>query len=713
MISTGSIIRKRLLTCMALFLAIFLMLVGQLINLQVIRSDELQRRAQSQWTSESVIAPTRGSIVDRNGTTLAMSATAYIASVSPRQVTDAKKFAQVLAPILDMEEDVIEKRASDASKGGVILKRQLTRDVAQQLRAVYAEHKATRSNVLNGLYLEEDSKRFYPMGAFATQLLGLTTVDGVGQSGLEASLDRYLSGKSGVLLDEIDGKGREIAYGDQEYIAAVDGGTVYLTIDYVIQSFAEQAAREAVEVNAAQGIRIIVMQPKTGKILAMCIKPDYDPNDPPRNDVSALTDLMRNRLITDAYEPGSTFKILTTAVALDVGVTSVGEGFYCSGATSVDGSRIRCWGNPHGAETMAQALCNSCNPVFVELGLRIGTERFYEYLTAFGLGSKTGIDIPGEAEGIMISKNNVKRVDLARIGFGQSIAVTPIQLITACCAVVNGGQLMKPYVIEKITSESGEIIEQTEPSVIGQPITAKTSAAMRELLEKVVSEGGGRNAYIEGYRIGGKTGTAQVYKDGVVSSETHIGSFIGFAPIDDPEIAVLVIVDEADKASDYGSVTAAPFARDVMEKTLNYLGFSKETEMAKALEQVVVPDVIGLSVREAQKQLKEAGLQCILNSSGATIEEQIPSAGASVSENSIVMLYADGEIEYSTNAFVEVPDVTGLSISAANRLIGACGLNMRISGSGVAVSQTPEAGEMAPPTATVMVNFRAPSESNE
>lgn len=693
---------------MLLFLGLFLLLVGQLFNLQILRADELQTRAQGQWTSESVIAPIRGSILDRNGTVLAMSATAYIASVSPRQVSDAAAFAQTLAPVLDMDAQVIYKRASDRSKGGATLKRQLSRDIAQQLRAMYAEHKQAGSDVLNGLYLEEDSKRYYPMGAFASQLLGLTTIDGVGQSGLEASLNKYLSGKSGVVLDEIDGKGREIAYGQQEYAAAVNGGTVYLTIDYVIQSFVEQAAREAIEVNNALGIRIIVMNPNTGEILAMCTKPDYDPNDPPRNDVSKLTDLMRNRLITDSYEPGSTFKILTTAAALDCGATSVNEGFYCSGATSVDGSRIRCWGNPHGAETMAQALCNSCNPVFVELGLRIGTERFYDYLEAFGLGSKTGVDISGEAGGILISESNVKRVDLARIGFGQSVAVTPIQLITACCAAVNGGNLMKPYVVKEIVSADGEVIEQGIPEVVSNPITPETSRVMRQLLEKVVADGGGRNAYIEGYRIGGKTGTAQVYKNGVVSSETHIGSFIGFAPIDDPQIAVLVIVDEADKASDFGSVTAAPFARNILEKTLNYLGIAKQGSAQNELKEVKVPNVVGMTIKEASAALKQAGLQYMLNSSGTTVIDQLPAAGAGMKEKSIVMLYADGEIPTDANAFVEVPDVSGLSISAANRLLASYGLNMRISGSGIAVRQTPEAGEMLNPTSTVTVCFEAP-----
>ncbi len=703
-----------MLACMALFLMLFLMLVGQLVNLQIVRGEELQGRAQNQWTSEAVIAPTRGSILDRNGNVLAMSATAYIASVSPRQVEDAEGFAETLAPVLDMDAETILKRASDTSKGGVTLKRQLTRDTAQQLRTMYAEHRAAGSKVLNGLYLEEDSRRFYPMGAFASQLLGLTTIDGVGQSGLEASLNRYLSGKSGAVLDEIDGKGREIAYGAQEYVPSVDGNTVYLTIDYVIQSFVEQAAREAIEVNRALGIRIIVMRPDTGEILAMCVKPDYDPNDPPRSDVSVLTELMRNRLITDSYEPGSTFKILTTAAALDAGVTTVHEGFYCSGSTAVDGSRIRCWGNPHGAETMAESLCNSCNPVFVELGLRIGTARFYEYLRGFGLGSATGIDIPGEASGIMISESKVKRVDLARIGFGQSVAVTPIQLITACCAAVNGGNLMRPFVVKEITAEDGSVIERYEPTVVGHPVSENTSAIMRTLLEKVVEEGGGRNAYIEGYRIGGKTGTAQVYKDGVVSSETHIGSFIGFAPIDDPEVAVLVIVDEASKGSDFGSVTAAPFARDILEKTLNYLGAEREiTDEKSALGKLIVPDVTGGTVREAIDVLKKAGFQYMLDHSGTNVVGQMPAGGAEMAENSIVMLYADGEMISDSEAFIEVPDVKGLSITAANRLLASFNLNMRISGSGVAALQSPEAGEMVLPTATVTVTFRTPSEPIE
>ena len=609
MVLTGPVIRRRLALCMAAFFMLFSALGGRLFWLQVVQGRALQRRAQSQWTSESAIRPTRGRILDRNGAVLAQSATAYTASASPRQVVDAARFAALLAPVLDMEAAVIRRKVSDTSRGGVTLKRQLPRETAQQLKRMKAEHAAAGSDALNGLYLEEESKRYYPMGAFATQLIGLTTIDGVGQAGLEQSLDRYLSGKAGRVLSQVDGKGRALGYGETEYVAAVNGGSVTLTIDASIQSFAEQAAREALEVNNAKAVRVLAMDPATGEILAMVNKPDYDLNAPPRDDVETLTARMRNRVLTDAYEPGSTFKVLTAASALDAGLVSVDEGFYCAGSVVVDGGRIRCWGKPHGAETFAQALQNSCNPVFVEMGLRLGADRLYQYLDAFGIGRKTGVDIPGEADGIVISKRAVKRVDIARIGFGQSVAVTPIQLLTAVCATVNGGRLMRPWVIKSVSDAGGEVIRRGAPKVTGHPISEQTSAVMRRLLEDVVTLGGGKNAYIPGYHVGGKTGTAQVYVDGVVSRDTHIGSFVGFAPANDPRIAVLLVVDEADVPVDFGSVTAAPYAKAVLEKSLAYLGVAPDSD-EPAAEQVAVPDVTGLGVDEARRPCRPDWTAC-------------------------------------------------------------------------------------------------------
>ena len=707
MVLTGPVIRRRLALCMAAFFLLFSALGGRLFWLQVIQGRALQRRAQSQWTSESAIRPTRGRILDRNGAVLAQSATAYTASASPRQVMNAARFAALLAPVLDEEAAVIEKKVSDTSRGGVTLKRQLPRETAQQLKRMKAEHAAAGSDALNGLYLEEESKRYYPMGAFAAQLIGLTTIDGVGQAGLEQSMDRYLSGKAGRVLSQIDGKGRALGYGETEYVPAVHGGSVTLTIDASIQSFAEQAAREAMEVNNARAVRVLAMDPATGEILAMVNKPDYDLNDPPRDDVDTLTRRMRNRALTDAYEPGSTFKVITAASALDAGLVSADEGFYCAGSVVVDGGKIRCWGKPHGAETFAQALQNSCNPVFVEMGLRLGADKLYRYLDAFGIGRKTGVDIPGEAGGIVISKRAVKRVDIARIGFGQSVAVTPIQLITAVCAAVNGGNLMRPYVIKSVADADGEVVRRGAPKVVGHPISPRTSALMRRLLEDVVTLGGGKNAYIPGYHVGGKTGTAQVYVDGVVSRDRHIGSFVGFAPANDPRIAVLLVVDEADVPVDFGSVTAAPYARQILEKSLAYLGVVPDIRQTPA-PQVTVPDVTGRSVEDARRILAGAGLDSVLDGAGVRVLRQLPVAGARMNAGALVMLYMAGQAAGAGDAPVTVPDVSGLPVTEANRLLRSYGLELQIEGSGLAVSQSPPAGTQVNPTTRVAVRFQPP-----
>ncbi len=705
LVLTGPVIRRRLALCMALFFGLFSALSVRLFFLQVVASEDLQRRAQSQWTSESAIQPTRGRILDRNGAVLAQSATAYTASVSPRQVADAARFAELLSPVLDIEAAAIEQKAADTSKGGVTLRRQLPRETAQQLKRMKAEFAARGDDGLNGLYLEEESKRYYPMGQFATQLIGLTTIDGVGQAGLEQALDRYLSGKSGRVLSEIDGKGRSLGYGQSEYIAAVNGGSVTLTLDASIQSFCEQAAREALRVNDAKAVRVLAMDPATGEILAMVNKPDFDLNDPPRGDVATLTERLRNRTLTDAYEPGSTFKVLTAASALDAGLVSVNEGFYCSGSVTVEGGKIRCWGRPHGAETFAQALQNSCNPVFVEMGLRLGAERLYDYLEAFGIGRKTGVDIPGEAEGIVISRSAVKRVDIARIGFGQSVAVTPLQLLRAVCAAVNGGNLMKPYVVKEITDAQGNVIQRGQPEVAGHPIRPETSETMRRLLEDVVTLGGGKNAYLPGYHVGGKTGTAQVYVDGVVSRDRHIGSFVGFAPANDPRIAVILIVDEANVPVDFGSVTAAPYAREILEKSVKYLCIAPDTDEPEPA-QVSVPDVTGMDAGEAIRKLEDAGFDAVLDGAGSRVLRQLPAGGALMNEGALVMLYVEGAAP--ADGRVAVPDVSGMPVTEANRLLRSYGLELVVEGSGLAKLQFPAAGTIVNPTSRVKVCFEPP-----
>ena len=423
--------------------------------------------------------------------------------------------------------------------------------------------------------------------------------------------------------------------------------------------------------------------------------------------MTTLTELMRITAISDVYEPGSTFKILTASAALDSGVTTPEDGFYCSGKIKVDGDTIKCWGSPHKAETMAQALQNSCNPVFVELALRMGAQRFYQYLHAFGLGSKTNIDLQGEESGILIPVNSVKNVDLARIGFGQSVAVTPIQLLTAACSVLNGGRLMRPYLLKEAVSPDGTVLYRTSPKVVSTPISEETSLIMRKLLEDVVAVGGAKNARIPGYRIGGKTGTAQVYKDGRIVRNVHIGSFLGFAPADDPRIALLVIVDEADTPVDYGGTTAAPFARQILEDVLPYLGY--QPDEGEDSEPVQVPDVTGQPLWEARRTLSSMGLKVLDDGGSGSVTAQMPSAGATLRNGGQMMLYTYDEALPETETLVCVPDVSGKSIASAASLLRQRGLEMEIDGSGFAVSQEPAAGSFLAPDSVVLVHFELPN----
>ena len=700
-------IRKRVLTLLVLLIFLFGVLVCRIAYLTTARSAELTSRGVRQWTREGTVYARRGNILDTNGQTLVMSATAYIVSVEPGKVQDVQAFARAISPILGLSEEKVAEKASQRGKSSVTLKRQVSRETADQLRQLKQSKDAETAAVASALLFDEDVRRVYLRGAFLTQTLGLVNVDGVGQSGLEQQYETLLRGEAGRSMRSVDGKARPIYDSGNLYIEPQDGSTIRLTIDATIQEIVEKAMRECYEVNKAQAVHALVMDVYTGAVLAMCSKPDYDPNDPPREQLDALQSLMRIRLISDSYEPGSTFKILTAAAALDSGVTTPEDGFYCSGKIKVDGDTIKCWGSPHKAETMAQALQNSCNPVFVELALRMGAQRFYQYLHAFGLGSKTNIDLQGEESGILIPVNSVKNVDLSRIGFGQSVAVTPIQLLTAACSVLNGGRLMRPYLLKEAVSPDGTVLYRTSPKVVSTPISEETSLTMRKLLEDVVAVGGAKNARIPGYRIGGKTGTAQVYKDGRIVRNVHIGSFLGFAPADDPRIALLVIVDEADTPVDYGGTTAAPFARQILEDVLPYLGY--QPDEGEDSEPVQVPDVTGQPLWEARQTLSSMGLKVLDDGGSGSVTAQMPSAGVTLRNGGQMMLYTYDEALPETETLVCVPDVSGKSIASAASLLRQRGLEMEIDGSGFAVSQEPAAGSFLAPDSVVLVHFELPN----
>ncbi len=705
--SPGATVRKRLVLLMGVFFLLFLCVCARLVELQIFRQKELTARGVSQWTRSGVVAARRGDIVDTNGRLLAQSVTSFILTARPRDVRNVQALADVLERELGLNGEKVAAKLSGSKAASVTLARQVSREDADRLRAIRQDAENPDSDALIGITFDEDASRWYPMGSLLAQVLGLCNVDGEGQSGLELKYDDILAGKPGRIVTEVDARARTLPDGVTLYIPAEQGNTLRLTIDRDVQAAVERAVRECAQVNEALSVQAIAMDVNTGAVLAMAMYPTYDPQNPPREDLEKLNELMRLTVLSDVYEPGSTFKMLTAAAAIDCGATNPQEGFYCSGKITVDGSTVRCWGAPHGAETMARALENSCNPVFTQIALRLGSERFYQYLHAFGLGSRTGIDLYGEAAGILIGQSRVKNVDLARIGFGQSVAVTPIQMITAACAVVNGGRLMKPYLVEAIEDSEGAVISKTSPTVVATPISAATSATMRRLLYGVVENGGGKNAKISGWSVGGKTGTAQIYKNGRIESNLHIGSFVGFAPAENPKVALLVTVNEAQVKPDYGGTTAAPFAAQIFSEILPLLGVPKTDGSAKAAH-VTMPNVTGMDVRDAKAILRELGLDAVTDGTNPNVTGQLPPAGTDVQEGFCAMLYVTGEEAPSAQDYARVPDVIGMGMRECAQTLRKNGFEMNAQGDGLAARQSPAGETYAPAGTQVLVTFEVP-----
>ncbi|MED9822474.1 MAG: penicillin-binding transpeptidase domain-containing protein [Christensenellales bacterium] len=687
------------------FLLLFLCVFVRLVDVQIVQSEELTQRGVRQWTRSGTVAARRGDIVDTNGKLLAQSITSLIVSARVRDVGDVDGLASVLERELGIPAERTREKLRGSKAAAVTLARQVSREDADRLRALMAGGEDAQK--LRGIAFDEDVSRWYPMGNSLAQVLGLCNVDGEGQSGLELRYNEVLSGEPGRIVTEVDARARTLPDGVTLYVPAQAGSTLRLTIDREVQATVERAVRECVQVNEAQQVQAIVMDVNTGAVLAMAMAPTYDPADPPREDVAKLNELMRITTLSDVYEPGSTFKMLTAAAAIDCGATNPQEGFYCSGRITVNGSTVRCWGAPHGAQTMRRALENSCNPVFTQLALRLGSDRLYQYLHAFGLGRRTGIDLYGEAAGILIPRSRVKDVDLARIGFGQSVAVTPLQMITAACAVVNGGRLMKPYLVEAILDADGRAERVFSPKVVSNPISAQTSATMRELLGGVVAEGGGKNARVDGWSVGGKTGTAQIYKNGKIETNLHIGSFVGFAPVEEPKVAVLVIVNEAQVKPDYGGTTAAPFAAQIFSEILPLLGVPK-TDGSAQRTQVTVPDVTGMTVRDARTILRERGIDSVTDGTDSVVTGQLPPAGTRVQEGFCAMLYVSGESAPTAQEYTQVPNVIGLPVRESAQALREAGLALYAQGDGIAVKQSPAAGTYAAAGNTVTVEYRIP-----
>lgn len=651
--------RKRLVIVMVLACSLFLGLIFRIGYLQLIKGEWLSTKASEQQTREIPIEAKRGTIYDTNMKELAVSVTKYTVWCKPVEVKDAKKTSEELAKILDEEYGDIYKKVNKTSMALVKVKRWIDDDTADKI---------TKAG-LSGIWVAEDNQRYYPYGNFASYVLGHTSADSTGVAGIELKYNSVLKGTAGKLIVSTDASGKEIPQGSEQYYEPTTGNGLVLTIDEVIQHYSEKAAQKAYEENNASKVTIIAMDPKTGEIKAMVKKPDYNPNTPTeaiypvykelledcKNDsekIKAYSTMWRNTAISDTYEPGSTFKLITSAAGLEEGVVKEDDKFNCTGSVMVEGRKIKCWRSyrPHGSETFKQGVQNSCNPVFVEVGRRLGVSKMYDYIEGFGLSKKTGIDLPGEAGSIMYNEKNVGPVELATISFGQSISVTPIQLITAVSAIVNDGNLMQPKLVKAYTDNKGNITKEVESVQVKQVISKETSEKMREIMESVVTEGGGKIAYLPGYRLGGKTGTAQKVIDGSYAQGHYVCSFIGVAPADDPQIVVLAIVDEPTGVMQFGSTTAGPIIKEVMSNTLKYLGvepeYTEEEKEENVKNKVTVPDVRGLTIEDATKVLEDSKLEANIDNDvdikeGTIIKDMFPKPGVSVNEGSLISIYFD------------------------------------------------------------------------
>ncbi|NCB41193.1 MAG: PASTA domain-containing protein [Clostridia bacterium] len=632
---------------------------------QIVQAEKYAQMATDQQTSDSVVQAVRGSILDRNGRDLAISAATNTIWVRPDAVKgggDAKgeneqniqNEALILSELLGMEKDDV-KRLITSDKKLLRIAKSIDMDTANLIR----------DQQLAGIEITEDVKRYYPMGIFASHLLGSTTDDNAGLSGIELAYNRYLSGVDGRWITNKDITGNSLSYGTEKYYQAEDGYSVMLTIDANIQHIVETALKQALEKTKATRVMCLIMDPKNGDILAMSQIPQFDPNSPrepidtkdsaylqalsEQEKVEYWNKMWRNFCINDTYEPGSTFKLITAGIALDEGVTNLKETFYCSGTYAVADAVLKCWYYPnfHGKENLEQAIQNSCNPVMIELALRIGLEDYYAGLDNFGLREKTGIDFPGESFNILQKQDTAGPVGLATMAYGQGIAVTPVSLLTAVCVYANEGLLMQPRLVKSLIDSQGQVVEEFPSQITRRSVSSQTASDILEIMESVVEEGGSGTAKITGYRIGGKTGTANKPEGGGYSKTDVYGSFIGLAPVEDPQLAILVIVDTPQGVL-YGSQTAAPAARNILEGVFRYMDiqpqYTEAEEAALRSGKVAVPDVIGQSVENAIGILGGKSLNYLIAPEIAQFEEllvsdQYPRAGAEIDINTKVTLY--------------------------------------------------------------------------
>ena len=718
-INTQSIDRL-ILVAIAIGSVIGLLLV-KMLYLTVIKGPELAEEAETQWKSEMNLTAMRGNIVDRNGSILVTSTNVYRIEVDmdtlrtyiEDEKTTIEKVSSDLAEALGASYDNIYGKLSDEENKFIILSKGLEKDVIDKVKSLE----------IRGLVYYDEIERYYPNGNYLSQVLGIINSEGVGLTGLELQYDDYLSGLSGIRIGGVDAYSNDLPFVSGKQTNAINGKDIVTTIDENLQYYAELVANEGLETYKAKRVSITIMNPNNGEILAMASTPGYDPNNPyegyenfegdTEND--KIQKMLRNSIVSDTYEPGSTFKIITMAAAMEEGLIHDDDVFVCNGSKTFGDVQVHCWNlSGHGEQTAAEILKNSCNVGFMELGARLGAEKLNEYIKKLGFGNITGIDLPGEAEGIVKSTNSISDIDLATIVFGQTNTLNALQLLTVVNAVANGGNLIQPHIVKEIThkdSNGNTIVDKTiEGKITENVLSEKTCATLREYLERTATQDEGAGTFVQGYDIGGKTGTAQKVdrETGTYSADKYIASMLAMTPVDDPQLTVYISVDEPSTGVYYGGQVAAP----LMKKLFSYIFAYIESPTGKASysisKDVIIPEVRGKSIEEAKSILEENGLGCEINGDGNTIVSINPYPGTTVKAGSKITLTASSKSSIDNK--IIMPDLAGTTVEFAINLLDNLGLQYEYEGSGKVFKQSISSGELISSGTKVKLVFKEESE---
>lgn len=704
-----ALIQKRLTLVVWTIVVVFFILILRLSYIMIVKRDEYSSRAEEQWTSEVSIDARRGRILDRNGVELAVSANVYRVDFDLNSVRQYLKnnsltnadIAGKIADAVGMEENKVmekleTKLASGANAGSATLIRRIEKESADKVNNLN----------IDGVIVSPDTKRYYPKGEFLAHVLGSTNVDGQGLTGVELQYNEYLSGVPGVRISEIERNEENLSYTISNFTEPIDGKDVTLTTDSKIQAIAEKVAEKGLVDNQAKRVSIMVMNPNNGEILAMVNKPDFDPNNAfdgfedfsGETDGEKLQKMWRNSLVNDTFEPGSIFKVVTMVTALEEGIASESDTFECGGSLQVGSHTIKCWKTSgHGSQILPQILQNSCNVGFMKLGEKIGKETLNEYIKKLGFGKITGIDLPGEASGIVKKTESITESDLATISFGQTNTVTAIQYMQAFNALANGGSLIQPHILKEVShydNTGTKIVDETfEPVISKNVLSAESTATLRDYLERTVNEGGSNKSYIEGYHIGGKTGTAQKVNSvtGGYESGKYISSMAAMAPIDSPEITAFISIDEPSNGAYYAGVVTAPLMKILLTDIFNYMDSEFSEDYNAVARDILIPEIRGKSIEEAKKILKDVNLEYNIEGSGESVTNTQPYPGYTVKEGTKITIYTGDAVD---NNKVSMPDLTGFSVTSAEDVLDNLGIKYILEGDGFVIDQSIPAGEV-------------------